>query len=66
MDLPSPLDERSCLDLRIGSNFIQCLEAISMATTFRRRQETGDMTRIQEAIEDLIKLAGGIKDTGLS
>jgi hypothetical protein len=60
-DVPSPLDERSCLDLRIGANCIQCVEAISRFTTFRRKQETGDMTRIQEAVEELTKLAAAIK-----
>jgi len=59
-DVPSPLDERSCLDLRIGANCIQCVEAISRFTTFRRKQETGDMTRIQEAVEELTKLAAAI------
>lgn len=60
-DVPSPLDERSCLDLRIGANCIQCVEAISRFTTFRRKQETGDMARIQEAVEELTKLAAAIK-----
>ena len=60
-DVTSPLNELSCLDLRIGTNCIQCVEAISRVTTFRRRQKTGDMPRIQEAAEELIKLAAAIK-----
>jgi len=60
-DVPSPLDERSCLDLRIAANCIQCVEAISRFTTFRRKQEAGDMTRIQEAVEELTKQAAAIK-----
>jgi hypothetical protein len=60
-DVPSPLDERSCLDLRISANCIQCVEAMSRVTTFKRRQATGDMARIQEAVEELTKLASAIK-----
>lgn len=60
-DVPSPLDERSCLDLRIGTNCIQFIEAISRVTSFRRRQETGDMSRIQLAVEELTNLAAALK-----
>lgn len=60
-DVPSPLDERSCLDLRVSTNCIQCVEAISRVTTFKRRQETGDMARIQEAIDELTKFASATK-----
>lgn len=60
-DVPSPLDERSCLDLRVSANCVQCVEAMSRVASFERRQETGDMIKIQEALIELTQFAAAVK-----
>lgn len=56
-DIPSPLDERSCLDLRAIDSCYQCVEAISRIASFERRREIADILRIEKAVIKLINLA---------
>jgi len=57
-DVPSPLDERSCLDISISGNCAQCVEAIGRVSSLERRVEQGDLTRIQESTNELSRVAG--------
>jgi hypothetical protein len=55
--VPSPLDERSCLDLSVTANCIQCVDAMSRVASLEQRAEEGDQIRIQEASDALAKTA---------
>jgi hypothetical protein len=56
-DVPSPLDERNCLDLSSGASIIQCIQAIGRVTSLERREEPQAMARAGEAIRELARLA---------
>jgi hypothetical protein len=56
-DVPSPLDERSCLDLGSGASCIQCIQAIGRVTSLKRRENPEDMVKAGEATLELARLA---------
>ena len=56
-DVPSPLDELSCLDISVAASCTQCVEAISRVSSLERIAEQGALPRIQESTNELARVA---------